>query len=166
MWLGVEPLWDYGVAVRYHADKNFLLNNLGEGSYGWMCRVGADGGNAVLSGSAGKGVFVTVFMECALNHDPEKRDPGEIPDPSIVPDVTVTCNAAFNLYANGRKFEGFKTAPAEPESIVLEDVLLEKGMNRLFFEIFPTDKDVVLGAVFRDKLNAYLTDAKYRLTLD
>jgi len=166
MWLGVEPLWDYEEAVRYHADKNFLLNNLGEGSYGWMCRVGAEGGNAVLEGSAGRGVFVTVFMECGLNHDPEKRDPGEIPDPSIVPDVTVTCNAAFNLYANGRKFEGFKTAPAEPETIVLEDVLLEKGMNRLFFEIFPTDKDVVLGAVFRDKLNAYLTDAKYRLTLD
>jgi len=166
MWLGVEPLWDYDEAVRYHADKNFLLNNLGEGSYGWMGRVGAEDGTAVLEGSAGKGVFVTAFMECALNHDPEKRDPGEIPDPSIVPDVTVTCNAAFNLYANGRKFEGFRTAPDGVRSIVLEDVLLEKGMNRLFFEIFPTDKDVVLGAVFRDKLNAYLTDARYRLTLD
>jgi len=166
MWLAVDPRWNYEDAVAYHADPQYLLNNLGEGSYGWMQRVSVEDGVATLKDSADSGVFLMVFMDCALNHDPEKREPGEIPDPSIVPDVTVTCNAAFNLYVNGRKFEGFREAPESAEDIVLEDVLLHKGINRLFFEVFPVDRDVVLGAVFRDKLGAYLADAKYYLTLD
>ena len=166
MWLPVEELWNYEDAVAYHADRNFLLNNLGEGSYGWMQRVNAADGTAVLAGSAGRGVFVTVFADCALNHDPEKRDADELPDPSIVPDMTVTCNCAFNLYVNGRKFEGFRTAPGQPEDIVLTDTLLEKGTNRIFFEIFPGDQDVVIGACLKDKQGDYLTDTKYRLTLD
>jgi len=167
MWLRVEPAWDYDEAVAYHAQPDFLLNNLGEGSYGWMQRVSVDeNGVVTLKGSAGQHVFVTVFMDCALNHNPEKRDPGEIPDPSIVPDMTVTCNAPFNLYANGRKFEGLREVTDGTSEIVLEDVLLEKGINRLFFEILPCESDIVLGTVLRDKLGAYLTDAKYRLTLD
>ncbi len=167
MWLPVETYWNYDEAVAYHADPAFLLNNLGEGSYGWMQRVGAEGGTAVLKDSAGKGVFVTVFMDCALNHNPENRSAEELlPDPSIVPDVTVTTNAAFNLYVNGRKFAGFDCEKETPETIVLTDTLLEKGMNRVFFEILPCSQDVVLGAVFRDKLGSFLTDATYFLTLD
>ena len=166
VWLKVEDMWDYEAAVAYHASPDFLLNNLGEGSYGWMQRVSAEKGIVTLKGSAGKRVFVTVFAECALNHDPEKRDAGEIPDPSIVPDVTVICNAAFCLYVNGRKFEGLQTLPEKVQETVIKDVLLEKGMNRLFFEISAGDQDVVLGAVFRDKLGTFLTDTRYRLTLD
>ena len=166
MWLRVEPFWDYEEAVAYHADPLFLLNNLGEGSYGWMQRVSASDGCAVLRDAGPCGAFVTVFADCALNHDPEKRDPGEIPDPSIVPDLTVTCNTAFDVYVNGRKHPGLADTPDGPVDVVLEDVLLEKGVNRIFFRLSPRDGDLILGAVFRDKLGDYLTDATWRLTLD
>ncbi len=166
MWLPVESFWDYDEAVAYHAAPDFFLNNLGEGTYGWMQRVSAADGCAVLKSAGTRGAFVTVFADCALNHDPEKREPGVVPDPSIVPDLTVTCNTAFDVYVNGRKRTGLAEAPTGTAQVVLEDVLLEKGLNRIFFRLSPGPEDLVLGAVFRDKMGDDLRDAVWRLTLD
>ena len=85
---------------------------------------------------------------------------------TVLPDMSVNCNRKFNVYVNGKKFEGFKTSPDGTEEILIEDVLLGKGINRIFFEIFPGDREIELGALLRDKKGAYLTDAVYRLTLD
>ena len=166
MYLPVDPAWDYDAAVAYHAAPDFFLNNLGEGTYGWMQRVSAAEGCAVLKGAGRHGALVTVFADCGLNHDPEKREPGVVPDPSIVPDLTVTCNTAFDVYVNGRKHAGLSDAPDGPVKVLLEDVLLEKGLNRIFFRLSPGPEDLILGAVFRDKMGDDLTDAVWRLTLD
>lgn len=164
MWLKVRPDWEYAEAVSYHSSKDYVLNNLGEGSYGWMTRVGAENGTLYLNSSAGAGAFATVFVDCALNHDPEHREEGTIPDPTIVPDLTVKTNRPFRLWCNGVCFaDGEKPGT---EEVKLTDVLLRKGLNRLFFEFLPGEEDVRFEAIFRDKLLNYLDDAAYLCTID
>lgn len=164
MWLPVSERWDYGKAVSYHADPDYFLNNLGEGSYGWMQRVESEDGLLRFGNSAGQGVFATVFIRCALNHDPEHRE-GGIPDPTIVPDLTVRTNRPVTVWVNGVRFEPARSGPGESTEKI-EDTLLRKGLNRLFFEIRPGAEDAYLEAVFQDKLGNVLDDASYLCTLD
>jgi hypothetical protein len=120
-------------------------------------------GEVRIPGSAGKTWFLTVFVESAENHNPLKRAANELPDSSIVPDLYVKTNCAFTVYANG-KLLAEEEAPAEP--VKIEDVLLDKGINRLLIVCWAGVDDIRLNAWFRSKYGDPVGGLRYLLTLD
>jgi hypothetical protein len=120
-------------------------------------------GEVRIPGSAGKTWFLTVFVESAENHNPLKRAANELPDSSIVPDLYVKTNCVFSLYMNG-KLLADEGAPAEP--VKIEDVLLDKGINRLLIVCRAGVDDIRLNAWFRSKYGDPVSGLRYLLTLD
>jgi hypothetical protein len=178
-WMALEQAdyIDQEAMLAYFSAEDFTLNNLGEGVYGWMMRLektqaglektqaGLEKtqGEVQIPGSAGKTWFLTVFVESAENHNPLKRAANELPDSSIVPDLYVKTNCAFTLYANG-KLLAEEEAPAE--SVKIEDVLLDQGINRLLIVCRAGVDDIRLDAWFRSKYGDPVSGLRYLLTLD
>jgi hypothetical protein len=171
-WMALEQAdyVDQEAMLAYFSAEDFTVNNLGEGVYGWMMRLekpqaGLEKtqGEVRIPGSAGKTWFLTVFVESAENHNPLKRAANELPDSSIVPDLYVKTNCAFTVYANG-KLLAEEEAPAEP--VKIEDVLLDKGINRLLIVCWAGVDDIRLNAWFRSKYGDPVGGLRYLLTLD
>ena len=163
-----EAHMDAAAILAYFTDPAYLLNNLGEGVFGWMRRIDRIEGALTIPGSAAGTWFLTVFIDSEANHDPARRPAGEVPDPSIVPDLYFEINCPFDLYVNGRQFAH---APAAPEGQVkVEDVLLRQGAgpsaNRLVLVCQAGAEDIRLRAWFMSKFGEPLAGLKYRLTLD
>jgi beta-galactosidase len=171
-WMGLEQAdyVDKEAMLTYFSAADYVLNNLGEGVYGWMRRLertkaGLEKSQDAIriSGSAGKTWFLTVFVESVENHNPLMRGANELPDSSIVPDFYVKTNCAFSLYANGRLMIQIEN-PAE--IVKIEDVLLEKGINRLLIVCRAGADDIQLNAWFRNKYGDPVDGLRYLLTLD
>lgn len=169
MALAVEPHLDEAAMLAYFTAPDYLLNNLGEGVFGWMKRIDRTGGALTVPASAGKTWFLTAFIESAANHDPSQRAAGEVPDPSIVPDLSLEINCPFDLYVNGRCFA--HTSDAPQGALKIEDVLLRQGAgpdsNRFVLVCrAPAVEDITLKAWFVSKFGEPLAGLRYLLTLD
>jgi beta-galactosidase len=164
-WMALEqPTFvDKEAMLAYFSAADYVLNNLGEGVYGWMTRLEKSRGAIRVTGSAGKTWFLTLFIESAENHNPLKRASNELPDSSIVPDLFVITNCSFSLYENGRLLARQEAS----EGIVkIDDVLLEKGINRLLIVCQAGAEDLQLNAWFRNKYGDPVSGLRYLLTLD
>ena len=89
-----------------------------------MRRIDRIEGALTIPGSAAGTWFLTVCTDSEANHDPARRPAGEVPDPSIVPDLFVEINCPFDLYVNGRQFAHASAAPGG--TLKVDDVLLRK----------------------------------------
>ncbi len=164
-WMGLEQA-DYAdpeAMLAYFSSPDYVLNNLGEGVYGWMRRLEKNRGSIRVDGSVGKTWFLTVFVESAENHNPLKRAADELPDSSIVPDFYIRTNCALSLYINGGLLAQRK-APAD--IIKIEDVLLDQGINRILVVCQAGEEDIHLNAWFRNKYGDPVKGLRYLLTLD
>jgi hypothetical protein len=159
-----QPHMDEAAMIAYFSDPGYILNNLGEGVYGWMQRQDKHEGQVVVSGSAGQSCFLTVFIESEVNRDPEQRATDVLPDPSLVPDLYLEINRPCQVYLNGRCLADLPEVAAGPAKI--EDALLRRGVNRLFIHCPTGEPELRLNAWFKDKLGAFLPGLRYRLTLD
>jgi len=74
-----EPYQDEEAVTAYYADPAFILNNLGEGVYGWMKRQDRRGGFIHVPGSAGRTCYLSVFVDSEINRDPSRRATLELP---------------------------------------------------------------------------------------
>ena len=164
MGIARQPHMDEVAMTTYFSDPGYILNNLGEGVYGWMQRQEQRGGWVVVPGSAGQTWFLTVFIESEVNRDPEQRGTDVLPDPSLVPDLYLEINCPFRLYLNGRCLADLPAPTNAPAKI--EDALLCQGINRLVMICHGGETDIRLNAWFKDKLGAFLPDLRFRLTLD
>jgi beta-galactosidase len=164
MGIARQPYMDEAAMTAYFSDPGFILNNLGEGVYGWMQRQDKRAGRVIVPSSAGQSWFLTVFIESALNRDPEQRGTDVLPDPSLVPDLYLEINRSFRLYLNGRCLADSLAPSTGPAKI--EDALLRQGINRLVLVCAAGTEEIRLNAWFKDKLGAFLPDLRYRLTLD
>ena len=84
MGIARQPYMDEAAMTAYFSDPGYILNNLGEGVFGWMQRQDKRAGRVVVPGSAGQSWFLTVFVESEVNRDPEQRGTDVLPDPSLV----------------------------------------------------------------------------------
>jgi hypothetical protein len=159
-----QPYMDEAAMVAYFSDPGYILNNLGEGVYGWMQRQDKREGAVVVSGSAGQSCFLTVFIESEVNRDPEQRATDVLPDPSLVPDLHLAINRPCLVYLNGRRIADLPEIAANP--VKIEDTLLRRGVNRLFIHCPTCEPELRLNAWFKDKLGTFLSGLRYRLTLD
>ena len=161
-----EPYQDYERMEAYFTDPNYILNNLGEGVFGWMKPIHQQDGWLHAPDSAGKAWFLTVFVESKVNRDPAQRVSGELPDPSIVPDMEVSTNSAFKMFINGLLHFEYANPDDAPVDLFIEDAILRQGINRLVFVCYTHEDDILLNARFKSKFGDYLTDLVYHLTLD
>ncbi len=157
---------DAGAALAYFTDAAYVLNNLGEGVYGWMKRVEKQEGRLTVPGSAHRPVFLTVFVWSELNRDPLKRRDGELPDSSIVPDVLLAANCATRLFVNGKEY----AVPASPMNAAGEfriaDVVIDRGVNRIALACRGGGEDVSVGLRFASMYGGHPDGLKYQLTMD
>jgi beta-galactosidase len=164
MALPKEDYFDYDAMLAYFSDPNYILNNLGEGVYGWMKHIDKREGAITIPDSAGKVYFLTAFIESAANRDPTRRPADELPDSSIVPDLYLTANCPVQVYVNGFCFANLENPP---EGIVkIDDVVLSQGANRFLLVCRGGETNICLNAWFKNKFGDYLTDLKYHLTID
>jgi len=164
MALAKEEYSDYAAMLVYFSDPNYILNNLGEGVYGWMKHLDKRDGAITVPNSTGKIYFMTTFIDSATNHDPTLRPANELPDSSIVPDLYLTANCPVAVYVNGHCFADF---PAAPQGVVkIDDVVLRQGINRFLLVCHAGDANICLNTWFKSKFGEYLTDLKYHLTMD
>lgn len=164
MGIARQPYMGEAAMTAYFSDPGYILNNLGEGVFGWMQRQDKRAGRVVVPASAGQSWFLTVFIESEVNRDPEQRGTDVLPDPSLVPDLYLEINRPFRLYLNGRCLADAPAPSGGPAKI--EDALLRQGINRLLLVCAAGAEEICLNAWFKDKLGAFLPDLRYRLTLD
>ena len=165
MALPYEKHNDFLAEQTYFSDAHYILNNLGEGVYGWMKRVEKKNGFISIEGSAGTTYFLTLFLQSDLNRNPLKRAAGELPDSSIVPDLLLTTNCAIRLFINGTiMFE--KSEVTQLEDYKIEDIMLNKGLNRMALVCFGGTDDIMFNLCFINKYSDFVKDLKYQLTMD
>ena len=158
---------DYAQMEAYFIDPNFILNNLGEGVYGWMKPLHKENGQITVPNSARQTYFLTVFVESVLNRDLSKRVTGVLPDPSIVPDMDVSINCSFKLFINGHCHFDYQNPQNDLVDLHLEDTVLSQGINRVVLVCrAASEENIKLNACFKNKFGDYLTDLKYHLTQD
>lgn len=170
MALPKEKHQDYDEMEQYFSDKNYLLNNLGEGVFGWMKRVEKKDGIICIPNSANKTYFITLFMQSDINRNPEKRENGQLPDSSIVPDVYMDINCRFKLLVNGKNYFDYNDykvqSEVEMKMFKIDDVVLEKGTNRMCIICQGGNKDIQFNTYIKNKYGDYMSGLKYLLTLD
>ncbi len=151
---------------RYFLSRDYVLNNLGEGLYGWMKRVEKSNGYVKIPGSMNKSYFLTVFIESDINRDPTKRKANELPDSSIVPDIALSVNSSFKLFVNGICYGDMEIDSEGCMNVKIDDVVLDKGINRLAMLIYGGEKDIELNLRFINKYGDNLDSLRYHMTLD
>jgi len=150
--------------ITYFSDPNYVLNNLGEGVYGWMTRLEKKAGSISIPDSKGQTWFLTAFVDSEINRDPTRRAAHELPDSSIVPDLYLACNCQVKCFINGKEYVVEKKGFMDP--IKIEDVLLRKGINRITLVCQAEEEDIRINAWFNRKYGDPVPGITYRLTLD
>lgn len=135
--------WQNEDEVRaYYTDKEFSLNNLGEGLYGWMLKVekSAEDGYITVPNSKGRKYFLTCFAD-------KSGEDGEIT-------VQLDSTAPAVLYVNGEKQKGGKC-------------LFKKGVNRIVVEADNDkfDENLKFRVIFLSG-GKPATDIRTHLTID
>lgn len=157
---------DFIKMENYFTDRKYTLNNLGEGVYGWMTRFEETGGYINIPGSSNKTYFLTVFIESEINRNPLKREDGQLPDSSIVPDLLVNSNCSFKLWVDGICYKDFRNTSGDMQKIKIDDVLLDMGVNSMLFICYGNSSDIKINACFANKYGDFADGLKYPLTLD
>ena len=148
MTLPVEPYQDYEECKAYYTDKEYSLNNLGEGLYGWMLKVEKDrkDGFITIPNSKGQTRFITAFVD--YRDSDEKRT--EIPSA-----VSFDCNCPHKLWINGEEISDYNS------------IKLLNGTNRIAMEVnCASDADCKFKFILLDKNGVALKHLLYHLTVN
>ena len=151
---------------QHFSDRKFVLNNLGECVYGWMTRYEKTDGYISIPGSSNKIFFMTVFIESEINRNPLKRENGQLPDSSIVPDLYINANCSFELWVNGVLYKIHNSASGDTETVKVDDVLLDKGINPMLLVMYGGVNDIKFSTTYINKYGDPVNGLNYRLTLD
>jgi beta-galactosidase len=159
-----EDHQDYAAMLAYYTASDYLLNNLGEGVFGWMKRLDKFEGVITVPHSTGMTAFITAFVDSEINRDPSLRLNNELPDSSIVPDLFVEIDRPFQVFINGSEFARADAAPQQATRV--EDVVLRKGLNRFAIVAQAGPGDIHVNVWFENKFGDPVAGLKYPLTLD
>lgn len=163
MTLPYEEYNDYDTTEKYYIDKEYSLNNLGEGLYGWMKKVEKDpkDGFINLIDSVGKRYFLTCFVDYVEDRSIPEPQPDSI---NCMMDLDVNCS--FKLWINGvLVFEHSKISEGIIR-VIIDNIDLKKGLNRFVIASAYNNEDIKLRPVFKNRAGSFLNDVKYQLTID
>lgn len=154
---------DYQKAEAYYSDKEFSLNNLGEGLYGWMKKVerNASDGFIDIKDSSGQTYFLTCFTD-HIRDKCKKTDQHEVQNCILQLDI----NCSFKLWINGALLKEHIKKTNDMDSVSIDGIILAKGLNRLVIVCRASEKDISLRPVFKLPDGGYPDNIKYQLTID
>ncbi|MBW4839355.1 MAG: glycoside hydrolase family 2, partial [Paenibacillaceae bacterium] len=147
MALPCPPYVDYEAMRSYYTDREFSLNNLGEGLYGWMQKKERRSTGLLHIANAGEDQW---FLSCFVT----------VPDEGAAPRrgrlrMLAGASTTVEIVLNG------ELVP-EPE----QELALNPGLNRLIAIVRGADEDIDFGLVFLHPDGRYMKDLSYSLTLN
>ncbi|MCK8488494.1 glycoside hydrolase family 2 [Paenibacillus sp. MBLB2552] len=147
MALPCPPYVDYEAMRAYYTDREFSLNNLGEGLYGWMQKKERRSTGLLHIANAGEDPW---FLSCFVT----------VPDEGAAPRrgrlrMLAGASTTVEIVLNG------ELVP-EPE----QELALNPGLNRLIAIVRGADEDIDFGLVFLHPDGRYMKDLSYSLTLN
>lgn len=154
---------DYRKAEAYFSDKEYSLNNLGEGLYGWMKKVERDPSDGFINIQNSSGQ--TYFMSCFADHIRDRCSGIEQPD-ALVCELQLDINCSFKLWINGSLLKDHVKTDNKNECVLIKEVALVKGLNRLIIVCRALDADISLRPVFKFPDGSYPDIIRYQLTID
>lgn len=150
MALPYMPYQDFDRAFEYYSDPEFSLNNLGEGLYGWMKKTerNPEDGYLYIANSKNKTMFMSAFIHSLKSpaDSTEQADEKEY-------FIDIDASRPYTLYINGEK-------------ITSRNIILKKGINRLFILSDESDTELKLRINIKNTDESYATNLQYRLTVD
>ncbi len=150
--------------IAYYKSRDYKLNNLGEGLYGWMSRIFKTDGWLTAKASAGKTVLMTAYVQSPVNRNNFEREENSLPDPTITPDLLISCNCNARIWISDRYIG--QVGPSIQKASKLEDAPLNKGVNNILIVAEGAQEDLQVSIVFINKFGEFLKDLSYRLTID
>lgn len=163
MTLPHEEYKDYCMTEEYYSDKDFSLNNLGEGLYGWMKKVEKDTNDGFINvlNSSGRTFFLSCFA------DNIKDNCSDRPQPDFLEcRIELDINCSFKLWINGKLMRQYSKNTTEIERIIIDGVVLIKGINRFIIAARANAEDIRFRPIFKQLDGAYMDNIKYQLTID
>ncbi len=136
---------DYKAALSYYTDKEYSLNNLGEGLYGWMRKIEKNmaDGTITVPGSQGERLFLTCFADYSGEEDLTECF------------ADFTANSDATLWINGEPIEKGASFP------------MCRGINRIVIDAkAEPEQDFSVRVIFKDINSQPVSHLAYRLTLD
>lgn len=154
---------DHERVLTYFADKDYTLNNLGEGLYGWMKKIEKDpiDGFFRIADSIGKRYFLTCFVE-----NIEGLFAKEAQTDTLECRMDLDINCSFQLWLNGIMVHNYIKSSLGISRVVIKKIRLAKNLNRFVISTGIGDEDVQLRPVFIDNQLNYLQTLKYLMTID
>jgi hypothetical protein len=157
MTLPHEEYKDYKAEEAYYTDKEYSLNNLGEGLYGWMNKVerNRNDGFITIPNSQGRICFLTCFVEW-----------GTSGADFINCAISINANCSFKIWINGELCAEQSENKDEGKAHLINDITLQKGVNRLVINATSDKDEIRLRPVFKTTNGDYLDHLRYKLTID
>lgn len=153
---------EYEKAEEYFIDKEYSLNNLGEGVYGWMKKIEKDKGDGFIHvpQSSRKRFFLTCFVKLEESKHEEKKQ-GKNDDFEFILDM----NCPFKLFVNGDLIKN------EPEvksmmCVSVQGLTLKKGINRVVITAIAGNEDICFRPIFKNLKGKYADNLRYQLTIN
>lgn len=145
MTLPCPPYKNYTAALEYYTDKEYSLNNLGEGLYGWMRKIekNLSDGFVTVPQSKNERLFLTCFADYL----------GE--ETQVEASADMTANADADLWINGENLKkGGKFT-------------MLSGVNRIVIDTKAAEnEDFSVRLIIKDKHGEPIRNTVYHLTID
>lgn len=162
MTLRHEEYKDYEAAEAYYSDKNYSLNNLGEGFYGWMKKIEKDKEGFInINGSRNR----TYFLSCFVNKVEDKSSCLAKSDFKGL-NMQIDINCSYKLWINGELLKEFHADEAGQYKATIPEIKLIKGLNRFIISAAVSEEDIKLRMVFKNSDGTYPDGLRYQLTID
>lgn len=163
MTLPHEEYKDNKSAEAYFSDRDYSLNNLGEGLYGWMKKVekSLEDGFINIPNSKGK----TYFTSCFIDYSDCKNGLAE-PAGHVECSIDIDCNSDFKLWVNGDLMKQKVKHGTGTERTAVNGIVLNKGLNRLIVILHSETEDVSFRVIFKTCDGDYMDDIRYQLTIN
>jgi len=157
-----EKYKDYKKAEEYYSDKNYSLNNLGEGLYGWMKKIEKDSeGFIKISNSSNRTYFLSCFVDYIGNKNIISMD-----DRSHKLSLNIDTSCSFKLWVNGDLLGEYIKSEEGIKKINIKEITLTKGLNRFIIAASAMDTIIKLRPVFVNLDGSYPDNIRYQLTID
>lgn len=154
---------DYEKAEAYFTDKEYSLNNLGEGLYGWMRKVERDAEDGFINipDSAGRTCFLTCFIDSLEDPCGHEEQQGE--DKCK---LEIRSNSILKVWMNGKLLQTCDETPSISEPTIIENVTVTRGINRFAIIAKADNENIKLSPVFKTMEGKIMDNIKYPLTID
>lgn len=154
---------NFDAEMKYYTDKEYSLNNLGEGLYGWMQKIEKDSidGFINIPNSKDNIYFMTCFPVLLEENTNENNTQN-----SLMTTIEIDVNCKLDIYINGSLIKKVDEDFIGSKRIKTQEAELFRGLNRMVLVCYGGAEDIKIRPVFMNLDGSYVSTIKYQLTID